>query len=522
MENRINKPKVFLSHAATDKAFIERLAEDLRRCRIEPWLDTEEIRDGRPWLKVIFEDGIPTCDAVIVYFTENSLRSKMVEKELDATVVEQLSERSVNLLPYVSKEGLRDRLRVDIRTLHCREWNEDNYQVVLPTVVAEIWRSYLERTVDTAVLQEKSRRLEQELETKRLKEQYESSVFLPREEQEFQYLFKKLDRTIEVTFGLNLKKDGAKADVKLGKEEYRVSLLRLLLGIIHDGIVYYETHYLVSHLLRSLGQSVNVPNHQGVTRGYGGGIDKDLAQELRIELHTYGLISRTRIQRFDRWEVAFEIAEKMYRLKYWLDYNSLAPNDALECVTSLKSEEPIADAPSQPEEDQSTARALEADKRISLVRRRNAWREDGEGTTAAAQAIEGLFNDLTQRVSNSNERLTNIKLEITGADRASRNIACGDLSMSLTWSCPANNVRKFLFSVAIRANKSQPTTDSPSESPPREIFSSDFQVDVNNNLEMTWSRKERPHTDSYSTPKLADYCWDTLINYIQRSEEGTL
>jgi len=103
MTTRINKPKVFLSHSWENKQFIEKIAADLRRCGIDYWLDKEEIRDGRPWLKMIFEDGIPTCDAVIVYLTEQSIRSQMVQKELDAAVVQQLSEGGVTLLPYVSE-----------------------------------------------------------------------------------------------------------------------------------------------------------------------------------------------------------------------------------------------------------------------------------------------------------------------------------------------------------------------------------------------------------------------------------
>src|ERR1700741_4221173 len=114
MKDRLNKPLVFLSHSSTDKPFIEKLASDLRKCQIDYWLDSEEIRDGRSWLKVIFEDGIPTCDAVVVYFTEDSLKSKMVEKELDATVVEQLSRGGITLLPYVSRAELRNILRSDL------------------------------------------------------------------------------------------------------------------------------------------------------------------------------------------------------------------------------------------------------------------------------------------------------------------------------------------------------------------------------------------------------------------------
>src|ERR1044072_95447 len=98
-----NKPRVFLSHSSSDKDFIDKLYADLRKCHIEPWLDTEEIRDGTSWLKEIFQDGIPRCDAVIVYFTEHSMKSKMVAEEIDAALVHQLSDRGVAFLPYVSK-----------------------------------------------------------------------------------------------------------------------------------------------------------------------------------------------------------------------------------------------------------------------------------------------------------------------------------------------------------------------------------------------------------------------------------
>lgn len=179
MRGRVNQPKVFLSHSSLDKPFIERVAKDLLRYKINCWLDTEEIRDGRPWLKVIFEDGLASCDVVLVYLTENSLKSKMVEKEMDATLVEQLGESNISILPYLSKADLRGRLRPDIRSLQSREWNEENYSEMLPSVVAEIWRSYLERIVSTTNLLERNRRLEMELELKSVQERYEGTVFTP-------------------------------------------------------------------------------------------------------------------------------------------------------------------------------------------------------------------------------------------------------------------------------------------------------------------------------------------------------
>jgi hypothetical protein len=103
----LKKPRVFLSHSSKDKKFIERLSSHLRKSKIEPWLDTEEIRDGKPLLKVIFEDGLPTCDIIIVYLTENSIKSRMVEKEIDAALIAQLADNKISFIPYVNKVSFR-------------------------------------------------------------------------------------------------------------------------------------------------------------------------------------------------------------------------------------------------------------------------------------------------------------------------------------------------------------------------------------------------------------------------------
>ncbi|CAG0968525.1 hypothetical protein METP3_01295 [Methanosarcinales archaeon] len=42
-----NKPRVFLSHSKIDKEFIEKIEQDLRKCRIEAWYDDWEISPGK-------------------------------------------------------------------------------------------------------------------------------------------------------------------------------------------------------------------------------------------------------------------------------------------------------------------------------------------------------------------------------------------------------------------------------------------------------------------------------------------
>ncbi|HJU56274.1 MAG TPA: toll/interleukin-1 receptor domain-containing protein [Pyrinomonadaceae bacterium] len=319
MEHRVNRPRVFLSHSTKDKVFIERLASDLRRCQIEPWLDTDEIRDGRPWLKMIFEDGIQTCDAVVIYLTQSSLESKMVAKEMDAALIEQLADSGISFLPYVGSSKLRIKLRADIRALHCREWNDENYLTILPTVVSEIWRGYTERVVNSAILQEENRRLKLELELKKIHEQYEASTFTPSEEKEFHYLQTVLDRQIEINYNLYEKKEKEKDSAVIGKYGYKFSLLSSIMMLVSKGYFNFEPyswHDLLETQLKQRDLLRSIPKD----RGQLGTAQIEIYPIL--ELQTYGLVKRFEKEIYHgRTEHKYEFTDKMYRFKYWLDYN---------------------------------------------------------------------------------------------------------------------------------------------------------------------------------------------------------
>lgn len=137
------RPRVFLSHSKSDISFVQQLYDDLRHCQIDPWLDSEEIRHGQPWLDAIFESGIPTCDCVLVYLSTASIESPMVKKEIDASIIQKLRDNRVAFLPYICDSALRRLLRVDIQTIQIPEWNTANYSILLPRVVAEIWHSFM-------------------------------------------------------------------------------------------------------------------------------------------------------------------------------------------------------------------------------------------------------------------------------------------------------------------------------------------------------------------------------------------
>lgn len=407
MRERINKPKVFLSHSSLDKGFIDRLAQDLRRCHVDYWLDTEEIRDGRPWLKVIFEDGIPTCDAVIVYLTENSINSKMVEREMDATFVEQLSESGIHLFPYVARAELRGRLRADIRTLHCREWNEVNYHSMLPTVVAEIWRSYMERVVGAAVLQEKNKRLESELEVKRMQERYETTVFSASEEREFSHIRQKLDRSVELIISLYHKGEGKGKQRHIGEEVYAVNLLSSIIFYVDSGYHSFRKRDIAFTLTERANEETSTDRPDGVT----GSAFGEIKENLTLELQTYGLARFVELDNFHHQDHRCEFTDKMYRFKYWLDYNSVATDLSLERreVKSVAASEPAG-------EDAELSYAAQIDEEVSFQDRRERWLTTEEGVLDADKQILRLHEELERRVKKSNEKMSNIKVEFIRND----------------------------------------------------------------------------------------------------------
>jgi hypothetical protein len=200
MKDRVNKPRLFLSHSKKDTSFIERLCDDLRKCQIDPWLDAYEIRHGQSWLDSIFEDGMPICDAVLVYLSEHSIISPVVRKEIDAAIIQKLRDNQIAFLPYLSDSTLRQQLRVDLQAIHTPEWNDANYIELLPRVVAEVWHSYLERVIIQATQREKIGRLEAELKIQELEKQRAAGGFSASEAQDFEYIWNRFDRFEPVVY----------------------------------------------------------------------------------------------------------------------------------------------------------------------------------------------------------------------------------------------------------------------------------------------------------------------------------
>jgi hypothetical protein len=81
---------VFISHSSSDKqTLIEPIVADLEACYINVWLDKRKILPGDNLRKSIFKDGLDKADVVLIFFTEKSLKSSWVDKEIKHVLREE-------------------------------------------------------------------------------------------------------------------------------------------------------------------------------------------------------------------------------------------------------------------------------------------------------------------------------------------------------------------------------------------------------------------------------------------------
>lgn len=78
-----NSVLVFVGHSSEDKEFlIDPLVNDLEDCYINVWLDKKKIMPGDNLRKSIFRDGLDKADLALIFFTQNSLKSSWMDKEI--------------------------------------------------------------------------------------------------------------------------------------------------------------------------------------------------------------------------------------------------------------------------------------------------------------------------------------------------------------------------------------------------------------------------------------------------------
>ncbi|MDK3161672.1 toll/interleukin-1 receptor domain-containing protein [Kamptonema cortianum] len=71
---------LFISYSRTDEEFARRLASSLVQLGASVWIDVDEIPAGMKWSRAI-QEGLDTCDALILIITPAAMQSENVEDE---------------------------------------------------------------------------------------------------------------------------------------------------------------------------------------------------------------------------------------------------------------------------------------------------------------------------------------------------------------------------------------------------------------------------------------------------------
>jgi len=90
--------RVFLSHSSKDKQFVNRIATDLAKLNIAPWLDSWHIRAGESIPQKI-SIGIKNSECVVVFLSKNAISSHWVEREWQAKYWDEIERNQVLVIP---------------------------------------------------------------------------------------------------------------------------------------------------------------------------------------------------------------------------------------------------------------------------------------------------------------------------------------------------------------------------------------------------------------------------------------
>lgn len=118
---------VFISHNYKDKPMARKIAKELNKYGIKPWIDESEIKLGDSLIEKI-RDGLDNMDFLIALISENSVHSEWVKKELDIAMNSEIEGKRVITIPILAGKCelpgfLKGKLYADMSTV--RKYNEN-------------------------------------------------------------------------------------------------------------------------------------------------------------------------------------------------------------------------------------------------------------------------------------------------------------------------------------------------------------------------------------------------------------
>jgi hypothetical protein len=106
--------RIFLSYVSADEAFAERLATDLDTYAVSIFYAKWNIKVGDSIVDKI-NQGLSSYDNIIVILSRESVRSEWVKRELNSSLMRQLQDRAIRILPVLMEDCDIPPLLADIK-----------------------------------------------------------------------------------------------------------------------------------------------------------------------------------------------------------------------------------------------------------------------------------------------------------------------------------------------------------------------------------------------------------------------
>lgn len=123
---------IFLSHSSKDKAFVRKLADDLRKHGHFAWVDEAEIKIGDSLIEKIGE-GIENTQYLGVVISSNSIKSEWVTREVRIALNQEINEKKVKVLPILIENVQMPAFLLDKK--YADFTSEDNYEESLQLII---------------------------------------------------------------------------------------------------------------------------------------------------------------------------------------------------------------------------------------------------------------------------------------------------------------------------------------------------------------------------------------------------
>jgi len=225
-------------------------------------------------------------------------------------------------------------LRPDIQALQTPEWNDSNYNSLLPRVVAEIWRSYLERTIAVATKDERLKRVEAELALEKARNQREDFFSLS-ENTEFDFIWSSYNKMIPVTIIETRTNPHTKDQVLTKSHELIMNPGTVIATLTNQNRIEYDPHY-VKFIVRKL--AIELLDTSLTDENIDAQVHMKGFPELTEQLLMYGLIENfsypatshvsTPYQR-NYLEHNMVFSKKYFRFRYWLAHHQKLPDSVV-------------------------------------------------------------------------------------------------------------------------------------------------------------------------------------------------